>query len=213
MDRTQIAAARYIGARVPRKEDPRLLTGRGQFVDDVALPGMLHVAFARSPIARGRIVSIDLAAALELPGVHAIYTAADLDRRKVEMLSLFMAPSPDVAIKPLADGRVAYVGDPFALVIADSRALAEDAAALIAVEFAEEDPVVSMADAAHAGPIHPGLESNVAAAMGSPEPAPELAELLDKAPFSLSHRVLTSGSPILRWKPAEWSPAQTAQRS
>ena len=72
------AAARYIGKRVLRKEDPRLLTGRGQFVDDISLPGMLHCAFARSPIARGRIVSIDSTAARDVPGVHAVYTAEDL---------------------------------------------------------------------------------------------------------------------------------------
>ena len=184
-----IAAARYIGQRVSRKEDPRLLTGRGQFVDDIAPRGVLHAAFARSAIARGAIVSIDTGAASELPGVHAIYTAADLDRRRVEMLSLFMAASPDVAIKPLADGRVAYVGDPVALVVADSRAIAEDAAASIDIRYSEEVPVVTMADASRAAPIHPGMASNVAAVMGSPEISAELAELLGAAPFTLTHRL------------------------
>ena len=86
MNAPPIAAARYIGKRVPRKEDGRLLTGHGTFVDDVVLPGMLHVAFARSPIARGRIRSIDTAMAREMPGVVAVLTAEDLDRRKVELL-------------------------------------------------------------------------------------------------------------------------------
>ena len=83
-----IVAGRYIGQRALRKEDPRLLTGRGQFVDDISLPGMLHVAFARSQIARGRILSIDTAAAKELDGVHAVWLAADIDRPGFEMLSL-----------------------------------------------------------------------------------------------------------------------------
>src|SRR5579862_7228081 len=97
MNAPGIGAARYIGRRMPRKEDPRLLTGRGQFVDDIVLPGMLHVAFVRSPIARGRIVSIDTATARELPGVHAIYTAEDLARIKVEMLSFYLTP-PTISI-------------------------------------------------------------------------------------------------------------------
>ena len=78
---------RYIGQRVRRKEDPRLLTDRGQFVDDIALPGMLHVAFARSPVARGRILSIDTVVARDIPGVHAIYTQAGLARFNVNMIS------------------------------------------------------------------------------------------------------------------------------
>ena len=76
---------RYIGQRVRRKEDPRLLTGRGQFVDDIAMPGMLHVAFARSPIARGNILSINTEGARDIPGVHAVYTQKELARFKVDM--------------------------------------------------------------------------------------------------------------------------------
>jgi aerobic carbon-monoxide dehydrogenase large subunit len=74
MSAPAIGTGRYIGRRVPRKEDSRLLTGRGQFVDDIALPGMLHVAFARSSIARGKILSINIQHARELPGVHAVFT-------------------------------------------------------------------------------------------------------------------------------------------
>ena len=120
-------ATRYIGERVLRKEDPRLLTGRGQFVDDLSLPGMLHVAFARSGIARGRIVSIDTAEARDLPGVHAVFTWEELKAQPVQMLSFFFTPS-EVPCSPLADGRVAYVGEPVALVFGDCGAFAEDAA-------------------------------------------------------------------------------------
>src|SRR2546428_13299364 len=87
-----VGATRLIGKRLPRKEDPRLLTGKGTYVDDVVLPGMLHVAFVRSPMARGRILSIDTSAARELPGVHAILVAEDLARHPVTFLSFFMAP-------------------------------------------------------------------------------------------------------------------------
>ena len=72
-------SARLVGNRISRKEDPRLLTGRGRYVDDVVVPGMLHVAFARSDIARGRIVGVDVAAAREADGVVAVLTAADLN--------------------------------------------------------------------------------------------------------------------------------------
>ena len=167
-----IGAARYIGQRVHRKEDPRLLTGRGQFVDDVSLPGMLHCAFVRSTIARGRIVSIDCAEAQRLPGVRAVYTADDLARRKLEMLSLFMNPL-EVPTGVLADGRVSYVGDPIALVIADRRNIAEDAVALVQVEYAEEEPVVIACRCPErsAGPPrnrdqHSRLDGRVAASAG-----------------------------------------------
>ena len=178
-----------IGKRVERKEDARLLTGRGQFTDDVTLPGMLHVAFARSPVARGTIVSIDTAAAAELPGVHAVWTAADLARRPITMMSFFFGPS-EVPVSPLAGDYVQYVGDPVALVIADSRALAEDAAALVEVVYEELDPVVTMADAMAAAPIHPGTESNVASEIGDEEPDDELAGALAGAAFRVTQKVV-----------------------
>jgi carbon-monoxide dehydrogenase large subunit len=188
MNAPGVGAARYIGQRVPRKEDPRLLTGRGQFVDDIVLPGMLHVAFARSPIARGKILSIDTAAARALPGVHAIYTNADLAKIKVEMLSFFLTPG-NVSITPLADGHVAYVGDPVALVIADDRYIAEDAAALVDIQYAEEDPVVTISDAMTGAPVHADTDSNIAAMMGVEEPDEELEARLQAAHCLVTHKV------------------------
>jgi carbon-monoxide dehydrogenase large subunit len=182
-------AGRYIGQRVRRKEDPRLLTGRGQFVDDIALPGMLHVAFARSPIARGTILAINTDAAREVPGVHAVYTQHDLAQFKVEMLSFFFIP-PEVEITPLANGRVAYVGEPVALVIADSRHIAEDGAALVEIEYAEEDPVVTMADARRGPPVHPSTQNNIAAQMGEEEIAEDLEAQLKAAPHLITHKVV-----------------------
>jgi aerobic carbon-monoxide dehydrogenase large subunit len=184
-----MASGRYIGQRVHRKEDSRLLTGRGQFVDDIALPGMLHVAFARSSIARGSILAIDIEAAREIPGVHAIYTQQDLAHFKVEMLSFFFVP-PEVEITPLANGRVAYVGEPVALVIADSRHVAEDAASVILIEYAEEDPVVSIADARHGAPVHRGMEHNIAVQMGDEEISEDLEAMLKGAPHLITHKVV-----------------------
>jgi aerobic carbon-monoxide dehydrogenase large subunit len=102
----------------------------------------------RSPIARGRVNSIDCAAARALPGVRAVYTAEDLARIKIDMPDIFMVhPAPGQKVAPLSSDRVAQVGDPVALVIAESRYIAEDAAELVAVEYESETPIISIADA------------------------------------------------------------------
>jgi aerobic carbon-monoxide dehydrogenase large subunit len=91
--------ARQFGARVPRVEDPALLTGRARFVDDLKLPGMLHAAFVRSPHGHARIDEIDTAAALAMPGVHAVFTAQDMPGRlATERLPM---PVPNAAITAL----------------------------------------------------------------------------------------------------------------
>src|SRR5262249_32965562 len=101
MSSTHVNDGRVIGKRMPRKEDARLLTGAGTFVDDVVWPGMLHVAFARSNIARGRIRSLDVSSARDLPGVIAVLTASDLDAFKVQLLSFFFTPAMAVPVPVL----------------------------------------------------------------------------------------------------------------
>jgi carbon-monoxide dehydrogenase large subunit len=179
---------RVIGKRMPRKEDGRLLTGRGTFVDDVVLPGMLHVAFVRSPLARGRIRSIDIANARDVPGVQAVLTAKDVDRLNVTLLSFFFTPAATVPIPLLARETVAYVGDPVAMIVAQDRYIAEDAAGLVTVEYEEEDPVVTIADAMNAPPVHAGTESNVAAVMGIDKDE-DLEAMLADAPYLLTRTV------------------------
>jgi carbon-monoxide dehydrogenase large subunit len=187
--KTATKTGSYIGQRVPRKEDQRLLTGRGQFVDDVSVPGMLHVAFARSPIARGKILSIDTNVARDVEGVYAIYTQQDLAGIKCDLLAFYLTPQ-DVETTPLANGRVAYVGEPVALVIADSRHIAEDAASLVEVEYAEEDPVVTIDDARRGAPVHPGMEDNINAQMGDEDIDDELDAKLKSAPHLITHKVV-----------------------
>ena len=75
----EIVAERYTGASIKRSEDPRILTGAGRYVDDIKLPGMLHAAFVRSPLAHGRVLSVDVSAARALPGVVAVLTGAELE--------------------------------------------------------------------------------------------------------------------------------------
>src|SRR3954451_12777423 len=104
-----VPSSRQVGSRINRKEDPRLLTGRGQYVDDVVVPGMLHVAFARSDAARARIRAIDVEAAKQAPGVVAVLTAADLNDLlagpicATPMLAMGGPPGP---YKVLADDEV-----------------------------------------------------------------------------------------------------------
>jgi carbon-monoxide dehydrogenase large subunit len=87
-------SARYFGASVPRLEDPRLLAGRGRYVDDISLPGMLHAAFLRAQVAHGRIRGVDAAEARSMPGVAAIYTMADF-------AGIGQGPMPPMAPHPL----------------------------------------------------------------------------------------------------------------
>jgi carbon-monoxide dehydrogenase large subunit len=160
--------AKQFGARVPRLEDPALLTGKGCFVDDVKLPGMLHACFVRSPHAHARIRGIDRATALSQPGVHAVWLAADLpapmNTERMPMLVPNPAISASLTQHCLARDEVCYVGQPVGVVVADSRYLAEDAAALLDVDY-EVLPISSdfRAAAEPGSPrAHLTLDSNVA---------------------------------------------------
>ena len=104
---TGTITARYAGRRVERVEDSRLLTGHGSFVDDISRPGMLHACFVRSPFARARIRGIDASAALDLPGVHAVFTAADLNPDVREAWHAVAGKDiPDTPRPPLAEDEV-----------------------------------------------------------------------------------------------------------
>jgi aerobic carbon-monoxide dehydrogenase large subunit len=159
-----VAAARYAGSRVHRVEDERLLTGHGTFVDDVVRPGMLHACFVRSPFARARLLGIDATAALALEGVHAVFTAGDLNRRVHELwYSMIGKDIPDTPRPPLAEGEARFVGDPVALVVADSRYVAEDAVDLVEVDYEPLSPVVDYVVGRDAEElVHEGFERNIA---------------------------------------------------
>jgi carbon-monoxide dehydrogenase large subunit len=160
-------ATRWFGASVQRIEDPRLLRGRGSYVDDFDFPEMLHAAFLRSTYARARIVNIDASTARALPGVHLVLTAADLG----ELLEPSPLLVPHHALTqprtqlPLAQDEVHYVGETVAMVVADNRYIAEDALDLIDVEY-DPLPVVhslEVAAAQNAPLVHADVPGNVAA--------------------------------------------------
>ncbi len=145
-----------IGSRFRRIEDVPLLTGAGRFVDDIRLPGLLHVAFVRSPHAHAAIRSIDTHAARALPGVHAVLTLDDLSpvlikRRMVREPGQGGKPRETMWPYPLSCGEVAFVGETVALVAAESRYVAEDAAALVEVDYEPLPPVADARNAALPG--------------------------------------------------------------
>ena len=131
-------AWKVFGSRAKRLEDPALLTGRARFVDDIRMPGLLHAAFVRSPHGHAAIQGIDAKAARALPGVHAVYSFVDFEPHLVEPRLIVGLPSKayrqDVNRPVLAVDEVVHVGEPVAIVVAESRYIAEDAAALVAVD-------------------------------------------------------------------------------
>jgi carbon-monoxide dehydrogenase large subunit len=158
-----VTASRYVGARVQRVEDLRILTGNSCYVDDVDLPGTLHAWFVRSPFARAAIRRIDASAALAHPGVRFVFTAADLNPDAKEQWHTSMGPGPETPRPPLAEGEARFVGDPVALVVAETRAIAEDAAELVDVEYEPLTPIVDYKTAEETDAlVHEAHGSNVA---------------------------------------------------
>src|SRR5215213_691841 len=141
------AAAGWTGRSVRRLEDTALLRGRGRFVDDIELPGLLHAVFVRSPVGHALLKGVDAASARSLPGVRAVLTYQDL--RPLLTCDRIPLALPVAAIRfhvdpcYLAERELTYVGEPVALVIAESRAVAEDAAALVVLDY---EPLPAVVD-------------------------------------------------------------------
>jgi carbon-monoxide dehydrogenase large subunit len=157
---------KQFGARVTRLEDPVLLSGRGRFVDDIKLAGTLHACFLRSPHAHARIRSLDTKVAMIMPGVHAVLTADDLPDPMRNTRMPMLLPNPTLAARTqyaLARDEVSYVGQPIAVVIADTRYVAEDATAAVMVNYDVLPPVGDCRTALAEGAprVHSDLESNV----------------------------------------------------
>jgi aerobic carbon-monoxide dehydrogenase large subunit len=194
--------ARNIGARVTRVEDARILTGRGRYVDDVVLPGMLHAAFLRSQVAHGRLVSVDASDARELPGVVAVYTGEDVQRLTTAaqagaVSGMNMVPGINLpTVHALATDKVRYFGDPIALVVADSRYVAEDALELIVEDIEPLDPVVTYEDALDPAkpPLFDELGTNV-------NLTSDLALGDIDAAFAKADRIVTASVDVHRHQP------------
>jgi carbon-monoxide dehydrogenase large subunit len=160
---------RFFGQRIKRLEDPALLTGQGRFTDDIHVANTLHAAFVRAPMAHAKVGPIDAAAARAMPGVHAVITAADLPasmrNRRIPL------DVPNAAIRhpltetPLVTDEVVFAGQTVAMVVADSRQAAEDAADAMLVDYEPLSPVadVEVGFAPGAPTVHQNLPDNIAA--------------------------------------------------
>src|SRR4051794_29490858 len=156
---------KLVGARTKRREDPRLIRGRGTYVDDIALIGMQHLAFKRSDVAHGRIRSIDTSAAKAVDGVEAVFTGAEIAEFLAPMPIGTPFPSPDH--RAVAADVVRYAGEPVAVVVAADRYVARDAADAIVVTY-ETLPAVVDPELAMTGKptvIHPAFPNNLAVAL------------------------------------------------
>src|SRR6266581_7617178 len=164
---------RLFGKAIKRREDPRFITGRGQYVDDVKLPGMTYAAFVRSQHAHAKIRRIDASAALKHPGVVAVFTGKDMtgvnslpcgwDLRKAKNIPGVVQDLAIVPHMPLTSDAARHVGDPVAVVIADSQEAAIDAAEKVRVDW-EPLPSVTATDkatATSAPQLHSGAPGNV----------------------------------------------------
>jgi aerobic carbon-monoxide dehydrogenase large subunit len=182
----------WIGASLPRREDHRLLTGRGTFVDDVSRQGQLHACFVRSPLPAARILSIDKAAALATPGVQAVFDAQDL--HLTGLTAALERPEFRPTTMPiLAEDQVRYQGEPVALVIADSPYSAEDGAEVVDVDY--EPLPVTASLAASLAPDAPWVHQDAPGNLFVDLPMfhdPDLDELLAGAALLVS-RTFSSG--------------------
>ena len=165
MATTAEPGASLIGASVRRKEDPRFITGKGRYTDDITLPGQTYAAFVRSPHANATINSIDARAALALPGVHSVLTGEDMKAAGVNPIPPgWLHPGIKIAeFRALAVGRVSHVGNAVAVVIADSPRIARDAADLVNVDYTDHPAVADAVAALKPGApqVHPDVPGNV----------------------------------------------------
>ncbi|MEJ2733838.1 MAG: xanthine dehydrogenase family protein molybdopterin-binding subunit [Anaerolineae bacterium] len=210
-------AKKYVGQRMTRTEDPKLLTGQALFVDDVQIPGMLYAAFLRSDYAHARVKSIDVSAARERPGVVAVFTADDMgDDWQPSPPNVSPPPGMEGVTfysrtpVPLVKDKVRHVGEALAMVIAESRYIAEDATEDIWVEM---EPLEAMVDIEKAldpdAPlVHDDLESNLAAHLtqnkGDYEAAREQADLIVKRRIVIDR--CAAGAMENRGIVAHWEP-------
>jgi aerobic carbon-monoxide dehydrogenase large subunit len=207
-----IGTNRYIGSPVKRTEDARFLQGRGEFVGDLRRDGMLHAAILRSPIGHGRIRHIDAAEALDIAGIRAVITAADFGAVPVIPLRLLALPGTERFLQPIiAAERVRYVGEPIAVVVADSPALAEDGVGAITLNFEELPPVVDRrASGRHDILLFEENGTNLAmrftATCGDVDTAFRTAEYVRREQFQIQRHMALTMEP--RGVLAEWDATQ-----
>lgn len=203
------AGNRLVGAPIERVEDLRFLRGKGKYVDDQSLPNQVYAAILRSPVAHGLVRGIDKTRALQMPGVNAVITAADIGK-EVPVIPIRLQPLPEVfpLRQPvIAVDKVRYVGEPIAIVIADSPGLAEDALELVDFDI-QPLPVVasSKTSSADESLLFPGYKTNLAkrftSLKGSVEEAFKDAHYIKKQRLSVQRHMALPMEP--RGLLADW---------
>jgi carbon-monoxide dehydrogenase large subunit len=172
-----------IGARTPRIQDDRLLRGHGRYVDDLTDQATLHAAIVRSQSPSGRVTGFDATEARQLDGVRTVLGPDELVHRFGRIPHPWLIPGQQITEVALVDTAVHYVGQPLAVVVATSRAVAEDAAELVVIHVEERDAVVGVVGARREGAplVHPGLGSNRVGAIHLGDPAEEIEECFGRA--------------------------------
>src|SRR5678815_3320554 len=180
----------YVGQRVRRTEDPRLIKGLAHYVDDITLPGTLYVSFVRSVYAHAKINNVDTSAARGVPGVVAVYTGQDVSHKVGPVPCASALPGlkiPDHRV--LAQDKVYFVGHPIAAVVATDRYLARDAVDLVMVDYDDLPAVTDVEEAAKGGTvIHEGFPDNIAYTMSSGEG--DIAAAFSSADRTIKQRIL-----------------------
>ncbi len=213
-----MAVSQLVGAKIHRREDPRLITGRGRYIEDHNRPGQLWLSVVRSPYAHARIVTIDATEAKKAPGVVAVYTAEDIEKVISGAMPVAPAFTPDHVHEPprapLAKGEATFQGEPVAVVIAGERYQAADAAELVDVEY---DPLPAVHDVEEAikpgsPKVHTDLEgANIAWDIPY---TPDVPEVFEAAEVVVKERILQQRLAPTPMEPrgvlAEWNPADQA---
>jgi carbon-monoxide dehydrogenase large subunit len=207
-----MAFTTMVGAKIKRREDPRLITGRAQYVEDIQLVGTLYAAFVRSPYAHAKISNVDVSAAKAKPGVFGAYSGADLVDAKFDVSVPTAAELPGLvkpAHPPLALGEVRFVGELVAVVVANDPYAARDAAEAVSVQYDELPAVVDLDKAAAGGPFaHSGLETNIAYEM--PIKVGDVDGAFAKADVIVKERIVNQRVVPCPMEPrtmlAEWQP-------
>jgi len=188
-----MAVTTMIGAKIHRREDPRLITGHGRYIDDMTRPGMAHMTVVRSPYAHAKIKSIDPSEAKKAPGVQAVYTYADFKDHiagGIPVSASFVAEKKQVPNQfPIAHEEVVYQGEPVAVVIADERYQAADAASLVQVEYEPLPAVMDIEKAMETGSptVHTGAPDNIGWELTY---APDSPEAFKEAEVVVKERIL-----------------------
>jgi len=177
-------AGGLIGRRLPGRQDRRLLQGRGRYVDDIKAPAALHATVLRSPVAHGHIVSFDASAAVADGRVHLVLDPAEIARLTEPIPVTWQLPGQHLSQVSLAVQTVRYIGQPIGLIVADSRAAAEDAAELVVVDIDPLPAVTSVPAAlADGGPLlYPECGSNIAGQIHFGDPVDDLEQIMATAP-------------------------------